>query len=233
MDWSVDASRRAPRRSCWLDPGLELIDVTGSGVDGYQAEALGSTTRVLVRLASEAAGQHPVSVRALARVPAEGTWTVPAARPLMRLWTGGSDLCAPRCEPDPGGVPRAGWAADCRPGRRAGRSEAPGLRGPRGPAGRRAGLRQAGGRRLAPRSGAGSCWAARLHGWSARSPGESIVATCSASRSTCRPTWVPDRVRIAGVDEPVDWHPEVLPDGERPGPRGPPRRVGPTAVPRS
>ena len=41
------------------------------------------------------------------------------------------------------------------------------------------------------RSGAGSCWAARRRGWSARSPGGSIVAACSASRSTCRPPGSP------------------------------------------
>src|SRR5205085_4915407 len=27
------------------------------------------------------------------------------------------------------------------------------------------------------------------------------------------PAWIPDQVRIAGLDDPVSWHPSVLPSG--------------------
>ncbi len=90
-DWTVDTSRRGPRQfAIELDAGLELIDVTGAGVEEYQVEALGSSTRVKVRLDDAVGTPTTVSIHAVTRVPALGAWIVPSARPLDALWTGGT-----------------------------------------------------------------------------------------------------------------------------------------------
>ncbi|MCA1686451.1 MAG: hypothetical protein LC745_10855, partial [Planctomycetia bacterium] len=95
LDWSVSGGERASRQLIVsLDPGLDLVAVYGPGVDGFRAEpAADGSTRVSVRLRGSAgAGKAatPVSIRALARVPSEGRWVVPAARPVGAVWTGGT-----------------------------------------------------------------------------------------------------------------------------------------------
>ncbi len=212
MDWTVDAGRRPPRPfALVLDPGLELVDVTGSGVDGYQAEAIGATTRVTVRL-EEGATPTIVSVRAVARVPSEGVWTVPSARPEGALWTGGRTLIR---------LDASRTLEECR--ERAGRRVAPPAGEPNDP-------------RLLVFEGREPLPVAELV---FRKPAAEVSSEVrgrlllggSAPRLECQITWrvqrghllgfevdlprawVPDRVQIAGLDEPVDWHPEVLSDG--------------------
>lgn len=117
-DWAVAGGPWAPATlELELDPHLELIDVTGPLVEEFRVEAASPKgppadrpTRVTVRLrpraaavstpaaapgAGEAAGPGSappagITVRALAGVPQEGPWPVPAARPLNAVWTGGT-----------------------------------------------------------------------------------------------------------------------------------------------
>ena len=98
IDWSLETGPRGPRSFQFvLDPGLELIDVTGPGVEESQAETLNeggarSSTRVTVRMATPGDSNSPttISVRAMTRVPSAGTWSIPAARPEGAVWTGGT-----------------------------------------------------------------------------------------------------------------------------------------------
>ena len=119
-------------------------------------------------------------------------------------------------------MPRACRAAGRTLGRRAERSAAPGLRGHRGrcpsPTSSSAIQRP----RYRARSGAGSCWAARLRGWRCQITWRVHRGHLLGFEVDLPPAWVPDRVRIAGVDEPVDWHPEVLARRRGPCARGPP-----------
>jgi hypothetical protein len=212
MDWTIDARRRAPRPLVVvLDPGLELVDISGSGVDGYEAEADGAATRVKVLLGD---GPAPsiLSVHAVARVPSEGIWTVPSARPEGALWTGGRTMVR---------LDASRTLEECR--ERAGRQVAPQAGEPHDPRLLVFETREAlpvadlvfrkptadvssevRGRLLlgssAPRLECQITW--RVH--RGRSLGIEVDLP---------PAWVPDRVRLAGADGPVDWHPEVLPDG--------------------
>ncbi len=212
MDWTVDAGQRAPRLfTLVLDPGLELIDVTGSGVDGYQTEALGTETRVTVRLDDDAT-PPVVSVRAVARVPSEGVWTVPSAHPEGAIWTGGTTSVR---------LDTSRTLEECR--ERGGRRVAPPSGEPNDP------------RLLVfesrePRSVAELVFRKPAAEVSTEVRGRLLLAN-SAPRLECQinwrvhrglllgldvdlpPAWVPDRVRIAGVEEPLDWHPEVLAGG--------------------
>jgi len=97
LDWAVAGGPLAARQlRISLDPGLDLVGVGGAGVDDYQAEpAPDGSTRLTVRLRGPAGGgaldpSTRVSVRALTRVPSEGRWVVPAARPVGAVWTGGT-----------------------------------------------------------------------------------------------------------------------------------------------
>ncbi len=92
-DWSLELDPRNPLRlAAELDPGLELIDVRGPAVRGYHKEQRGPATFVEIDIDSNAVVKTQTSLRFLAhaRVPAEGTWPVPAVRPLSATWIGGS-----------------------------------------------------------------------------------------------------------------------------------------------
>ncbi|MBX6311818.1 MAG: hypothetical protein IRY99_02690 [Isosphaeraceae bacterium] len=75
-----------------LDPGLTPIEVSGPGLAAYSFEAQGSDRRIEVRLSRGSIGPTPITIRAQARVPEEGTWTVPAARVPGAFWTGGRTI---------------------------------------------------------------------------------------------------------------------------------------------
>lgn len=95
LDWLVESAMPTSRRLIVaLDPGLEVVSVTGPEVEGYDAEPTADgSSRLNVRLLPprDPSRQGPtrVSIRALAAVPVEGRWQIPAARPLNAVWTGG------------------------------------------------------------------------------------------------------------------------------------------------
>ncbi len=204
---------RGPRRFAFeLDPGLKLIDVNGPGVAESRVEPLGPATRVMVALGRDVTGPTPVTIRATAPVPAEGTWSVPAARPLDALWTGGVTtvrLDESRALRDC--VPGAGRRIATRPGEPGEadalvfEAEAPRsvatleFRGPESDA-----SVEVRGQLLlgnaAPRLEGQLTW--RVH------RGRPLRLDVYLP-----PGWMPDRLHVAEIDEPVAWHPEALPDG--------------------
>ncbi len=89
-DWTVQLDPRGPRRlQVELDPGLEFLEVSGPGIESSRAEVVGESTRVTVQFQPKLSGATRVLFRALATVPTDGLWSIPAIRPLDALWTGG------------------------------------------------------------------------------------------------------------------------------------------------
>lgn len=89
-EWTLDESPGAPRQlTVELDPGLDLVDVSGPRVASFRSEPGESASRVSIRLGGEARGPSPLTIRAICHVPAEGSWPIPWARPVDAAWTGG------------------------------------------------------------------------------------------------------------------------------------------------
>ncbi len=90
-EWRLASSPGAPDRlAIDLDPGLDLIDLAGPRVTSFRVEGRPPGSRVLVELSPP--GPEPATafvVRAQCRAPAEGTWTIPGARPSGAIWTAG------------------------------------------------------------------------------------------------------------------------------------------------
>ncbi len=212
-DWTVDAEPRGPRRfAIELDPGLDLIELTGPSVDEYQAEVQGSRTRVAIKLKDNEPGPAQIVVRALAHAPFQGAWTIPAARPAGALWTGGTTTVS---------LDASRVVTECR--ERAGRRVLP-------RAGERSDSRQFVFEANAPEPVADLVFRKPGADASAEVRGQLLLGNTEPrlrSRLTWRvarghllsldvelpPAWVPDEVRIEGSDEPVVWHPETRPDG--------------------
>jgi hypothetical protein len=90
-NWQIAVDPRNPTPlEIDLDPGLELIDIRGTSAASYRVEQHGATKRV--NLALEAARNSPTEIEILAHVslPPEGAWTIPTARPIGAIWTGGT-----------------------------------------------------------------------------------------------------------------------------------------------
>ncbi|MBV8315136.1 MAG: hypothetical protein JOZ53_09370, partial [Planctomycetaceae bacterium] len=212
-EWSVSVEPRGPRRFAFeLDPGLELIDVNGPGVAESRVEPLGPAARVVVALGRDVTGPTPVTIRATAPVPAEGNWSVPAAWPLDALWTGGVTTVR---------LDGSRALRDCFPG--AGRRIAA---RPGEPGEANALVFEA----EAPRSVATLVFRGPESDASVEVRGQLLLGDAPPrleGQLTWRvhrgrplrldvdlpPGWVPDRLHVAEVDEPVAWHPEALPDG--------------------
>ena len=73
-----------------LDPGLELIGVSGPDVKSFQTRPEDAATRVVVTFSGSAVTTTKVEFEAQTRVPLEGRWRVPAMRPMGAVWTGGT-----------------------------------------------------------------------------------------------------------------------------------------------
>ncbi|WP_074315495.1 hypothetical protein [Singulisphaera sp. GP187] len=214
MDWLVDLEPHAPRRfQVELDRGLEFASVTGPGIDESRAEVIGEVTRVTVLLNDQVAAPTRVTFRAVARIPAEGPWPVPAARPLDALWTGGRTSI----RLDPSRLLR-----DCR--------EAAGRRVPARPTGDQADPNLIVFEAEAPQSVAVLTFGKPRVDVSVEVRGQLLLGNSSPrleSQLTWRvhrghllaldvdlpPAWVPERVQVVGIDEPLAWHPRTLPGG--------------------
>jgi hypothetical protein len=87
--WEVERGAPLPDAlEVELDPTLEVVAVEGPDVIGF-AVAPAARPVLRVRLRPGTSGVTAVTLRAACRVPDEGTWVVPAARPLRAYWTGG------------------------------------------------------------------------------------------------------------------------------------------------
>ena len=219
LNWSItDGPRgRQPLRLI-LDPGLELLGVSGLEVEGHQAEASPEGTRVAVRLRTRPQTgvlnliPTGVTIRARAIVPREGAWTVPSARPLNGVWTGGQTTV--RVDPSrtiAGVSPLAGLEIARR------------------------GTDPAEGRVLtfeASRPEPVAELTFQRPGSEVSADVQGVLSIASAApRLTCRmtwrfdrgdpfdlafelsPSWLANRVEIEGTEGPVPWHSETISGG--------------------
>ena len=212
-DWRVELDpRNLKHMEVELDPGLELIDVQGPSVRGYRTERSGSVTRVNVTVDRDRKPTTELRFLAHVQVPSEGPWTIPAMRPINATWTGGTtsvilddfhvlqqcrEKAGRRIFPsreDPGSVNRLEFE-----------SESP----------------RAVAELVFRKPGADSSCEVR---------GQLFLGS-SPSRLECQlnwtlqhgslaelevdlsPAWLPDQVRLRGLDDPLVWHPSVLPSG--------------------
>ena len=210
-EWDVTVAPRGPRRFQFeLEPGLELSDAIGPGVEQYRTGHGGR--QVTIVLNDDVTGTTPVVIRAQARVPAEGGWIVPSVRPLDALWTGGTTTV----RLDAGRVlkecrERAGRRVASRPGDVLDASllvfEA-----------------------SAPSPVADLVFRAPWTDVSAEVRGQLLLGN-AAPRLACQviwtahrgrllaldvdlpAAWVPDRIQVEGTDETISWHAETRPDG--------------------
>jgi hypothetical protein len=91
-DWTVHRTGMGSL-AVELDPELEPLDVSGPGVSGFAIERAEGRQRLRLRWDERAANDHTqVVIRAIVRVPDDGSWAVPAARPQGAVWTGGRTL---------------------------------------------------------------------------------------------------------------------------------------------
>lgn len=213
MEWMVALDPRGPRRFVVeLDEGLEFLGASGPAVEAARAGSAGGRTRVTVVIGEQVSGPTPVTFTAIARVPAEGAWAVPAARPIDAQWTGGKTSV----RLDPSRVvkecrERSGRRVSSRPGEAADpnqllfEADAPGpvavlvFGRPRAEV-----SVEVRGQLLlgnsAPRLECQLTW--RVH------RGRLLALDVDLP-----PAWVPERLSALGIDETLAWHPSALPGG--------------------
>ena len=216
LAYELSGGTLAPRLlTVSLDPGLDLLSVTGPEVEDFRSEpGPNDASRVAIRLrgrdAAKPLAPTPVVIRALARVPAEGAWIVPSAQLVNAnaVWTGGSttiNLDASRIVETIKPLAGRRVLGPVEDRKIVLEAERPGpvaellLRKP---------------------------WA----DVSAEVQGEILVGNASprlTTRVTWRvyrgqpraldidlpPSWAADRLEFDGLDESVSWHPEILPSG--------------------
>jgi len=211
---TVTLDPRASRRiQLELDPGLEFVGVTGESVEESSAEKLGDSTRVTVLLRAQIPTVSKFQVQAVTSVPAEGEWVIPSARPLDATWTGGTTSIVL----DASRVLR-------------GYKEATGRRIPARAANSALDSRLIVFEADAPRSVATLTFAKPKLEATVEVRGQLLLGN-SAPRLECQltwrvhkgpllaldvdlpPAWVPDRLQVLGVDEPLVWYPRSLPGG--------------------
>ena len=214
-DWTVEALPRGPRTlRVELDPGLDLVDVSGPGVEGFRTEtgAGASSPRIAIHLVRGHPSPIRLTIRAVANVPLEGTWSVPSARPLNAVWTGGTTTV---------GLDANHVVEDCR--ERAGRRTSP-------RAGASGEFPSLAFEASVPGSVADLVFRRPRATLSAEVRGQLLLGN-SAPRLKSRltwqvvsgrlldlvvdlpPAWSPDRIEIDGQAQPSTWHSEVQPGG--------------------
>jgi len=205
-------SRNARRLAIELDSGLDLIDVSGPKVKGYRVQRHGPTNRLDVVLADGRDSSAEVRVLAHVDAPMEGPWTIPSARPIAAVWTGGTttvlldaDVTLKEWREKSGHrvFPSGGNAGPER--RLVFESESP------GPAAELV---------FAEPRVESSC-EVRGHLYIGESPSR---LECQLSwkvqhgllhelQIDLSPAWVPDQVRFREFSDPTTWHSSVLPSG--------------------
>ena len=195
-----------------LDSGLELIDVLGPAVRGYHTERLGTSSRLYVNLDGGLESSIALGLRAHAQVPSEGNWMIPGLRAKNAVWTGGTTTVY---------LDEFHVLKECR--EISGRRTFPSSR--ETVSVDRLDFESGSSRSVAqlvfrkPRADA-SCEVrgrlflagslARLEcdlNWSLH---DGSMADLEIDLS---PAWLPEKVAIEGLDDPVAWHPSVLPSG--------------------
>ncbi len=89
-DWTVELAPGGSRTLGFeLDPGLRFVRLDGSDVVSVRTEPDGEATRIFADLGASVENTTRIRLLAMCRVPDEGRWKVPAARPLGAAWTGG------------------------------------------------------------------------------------------------------------------------------------------------
>ncbi len=89
-DWTVELAPGGSRTLGFeLDPGLRFVRLDGTDVVSVRTEPDGEATRIFADLGASVENTTRIRLLAMCRVPDEGRWKVPAARPLGAAWTGG------------------------------------------------------------------------------------------------------------------------------------------------
>ncbi len=212
-EWRVELDPRNPKPlRIELDPGLELIDVQGPAVRSYQSDRSGNATRLAVTLDGGLEPSTDLRILAHAQVPSEGEWTIPGLRPLDAIWTGGTTTVF---------LDEFHVMKECR--EKAGRLVFPSSPDS-GPVDRlefESGSPQSVAELVFHRPRADTACAVRGRLFVAGSPArlecELSWAVHNGSMPELEidlsPAWLPDRVTIRGMDDPVAWHPSLLPSG--------------------
>jgi hypothetical protein len=212
-DWRVELDPRNPRPlEIDLDPGLELIDVQGKSVRGFRIEREAAPTRLAVNLDGELKPSTELRFLAHAQVPSEGAWTIPAIRPRNATWTDGRTTVV---------LDESHLLEECR--EKAARRIL-------GPPEKSTAQRQLVFESRSPGSAAELVFRKPGGDSSCSVLGQLFVAgspirlECqlnwklpSASMSELEvelsPAWLPDRVSIRNLEDPINWHSSLLPSG--------------------
>jgi hypothetical protein len=219
-DWVVKTSGQGTVRfSARLDPGLELLDVSGTEVREFRVQRQGPGSLVSVVLAGLSGRPVTVHFEARASVPFEGTWRVPAMAPVDAVWTGGiTTLTGDRLH----------MIRECR--ELAGvRLPTPGQASERESPGRSASLvfeassaeavadivfRQPRSEQACQVSGQIRVLKHSPPEFECRLSGLGALGSTTEVQFDVSPGWTPDRVAWAGMDEPLSWQAVVQPDGK-------------------
>jgi hypothetical protein len=211
--WHVDLDPRNPKLlRIELDPGVELIDVQGAAVRAYHSERSGNATRLAVTVDSGLETSTELRILAHTQVPAEGEWKIPGLRPLDAIWTGGTTTVF---------LDKFHVMKECR--EKAGRLVFPSS--PDSGQVERLEFESGSPRSVAelvfhrPRADTSCAVRGRLFvaGSPARLECELSWAIHDGSMPELAidlsPAWLPEKVVIRGMDDPVAWHPTLLSSG--------------------
>ncbi len=90
-EWTLQCTPGAPdRMTIELDPGVEVLEISGPRVASFRVEPKATGCRVAVGLAKGVSGAAtPLILKGNCQAPSEGTWSIPSARPVDATWTGG------------------------------------------------------------------------------------------------------------------------------------------------
>jgi hypothetical protein len=212
-DWRVELDpRNLKPMEIQLDPGLELVDVQGPAVRGYRTERSATGTRLDVTVDADRKSSVELRFLAHVQVPSEGPWTIPAMRPINASWTGGTTTVV---------LDDFHVVQHCT--EKAGRRIFPTLDN--------SGLvnhlefesesPQPVAELVFRKPGADSSCQVRGQLFLGGAPSRLECqlnwtlhhGSLAELEIDLSPAWLPDQVRIRGLDDPLVWHPSALPSG--------------------